>query len=196
MRSSLIVLFLGLCLCQLPAYCFLPAVVPGCRGSIHRRTMVASPADDGVFKLPGSDERPDRSGGSGGSQEDFDDEEPPTRDDALRVEGQLLRAFDNRQDFEIRDMAQRIFTGSTPAHRACQRSLLRVTRQMEQLQAAAQNPDSLPLGQIEYMEDAYRSLLSELRMYGNDADFFRADGSFVEPAERGFLANVKWPWSK
>lgn len=196
MGSSLIVLFLGLCLCHRRAYSFLPPP------SIHRPTsvmhkMVASPNDDGVFKLPESDGRPERSAGSGGSREVLpDNDEPPTRDDALRVEKQMLLAFDNRQDFEIRDMAQRIFTGSTPEHRVCQRSLLRVTRQMEQLQAAALDPDTLSLGQLEYMEDAYRSLLSELRVHGNDADFFRADGSFIDPAERGFLANVKWPWSK
>lgn len=193
MRSAIALIGLVISMCQ--AYWVPPSSFGSSRfqkWTMPQLQMASSPPskdDDGVFLLPGSD-GPVESGGS-------DDEiRKATPDDKRRVQAQLLRAFDNLQDFEVRDMAQLIFLGSTAEHLACQRNLLRITRQCEELQAAAANPERLPLGQIEYMEDMYRSLLSELRMYGKDADFFLPNGSIVEASQRGFLAKLKWPWSK
>lgn len=199
MQSAIALIGLVISMCQ--AYWVPPSsygssrfqkwTMPQLRTAGPKGVLMASPPskDDGVFLLPASD-GPVENGGSD------DEKRKATPDDKRRVQAQLLRAFDNLQDFEVRDMAQLIFLGSTAEHLACQRNLLRITRQCEELQAAAANPERLPLGQIEYMEDMYRSLLSELRMYGKDADFFLPDGSVVEASQRGFLANLKWPWSK
>lgn len=155
----------------------------------------SAPDDDaGYFRLPDS-------GGDDTKSLEFIQEEleapnPSIMRDKQRVLSALLKAFDNLQDFEIRDMNELIFLGKTAEHLRCQQNLLRLTRQCEELQAAVNDPSELPFGQIEYMEDAYRSLMSELRMYAKDADFFLPSGGVVEPSQRGFAARIKWPWAK
>lgn len=115
-----------------------------------------------------------------------------TDEDIRRVQNVMLLAFDNLQDFEIREMNEKIFRGMTTEHVNCQSNLNRIALQVEALQNAVNQYETLPFGTIEYMQDQYRSLLSQVRMYGKDAEWFTSSGDIVPLQDRGF----KFPWSR
>jgi len=141
--------------------------------------------DTGLFRLPDGD--------SGGDGEVGVQVSP--RDERARVLDILLAAFDYLQDFEVRDMTERIYEGTTADHVNCQTNLSRLASRIATLQLEADRGEALPFGTMEYLQDNYRSALSEVRMYGKDAEWFLPGGGLVPREERGFKM-PPWPWQR
>lgn len=149
---------------------------------------MGSKDDEGVFRLPDSDD----------FSNSLSDLTPPssnapswTQEDMSLVEDAMLRAFDNLQDFEIRNMHFLIFLGQTEEHRVCQINLLDAAQRIALLQAEVNKIDELPFGVLESLQDDYRSTISQVRMWAKQAEFFTETGQYVEPSARG---GFRWPW--
>jgi len=149
---------------------------------------MGSKDDEGVFRLPDSDDLANS----------LSDLTPPssnapswTQEDMSLVEDAMLRAFDNLQDFEIRNMHFLIFLGKTEEHRDCQMNLTILARRIGLLQSEVNKRDELPFGVLESLQDDYRSTISQVRMWAKQAEFFTETGAYVEPSARG---GFRWPW--
>jgi len=161
--------------------------------TLSRFRLLARTDDSGVFGLPEGDG--DGDGDVKGDNKVGWSLPPPEytigdREGVLQI---LLLAFDSLQDFEIREMADLIFCGSSADHVRCQSNLVRLAGVVKALQETANREDELPFGAMEYLQDQYRAVMSEARMYGKDADFFRRDGGVVPPSERGGFLGSFWP---
>lgn len=143
--------------------------------------------EEGVFRLPDNN---DDANSSTRELTPPSRDAPWTKEEMLLVEDAMLRAFDNLQDFEIRKMHFLIFRGNTDEHINVQQNLASLARRIALLQAEVNRIDELPFGVMESLQDDYRSTISQVRMYGKQAEFFLESGDVVEPSERGF----RWPW--
>jgi len=180
--AMLLLLLLCACLIMTKGFVLRPSLR---RPGSH---CLGSKDEEGVFRLPDNN---DDANSSSRELTSPSRDTPWTEEEMLLVEDAMLRAFDNLQDFEIRKMHFLIFRGNTDEHINVQQNLASLARRMALLQAEVNRIDELPFGVMESLQDDYRSTISQVRMYGKQAEFFLESGDVVEPSERG---GFRWPW--
>lgn len=167
--------------CKRSSYLKIPAT---CVGGIN----AVNDENTGFFRLP---ER-----GNAGNNEvsfpeiDYEGEQEDLPADDLtknRVYRQLLFAFDNYQEWEIREMNQKIQKMPLQFQK-----LLLLTVTAEQIEAAAEKEG----GFDEYLYDSLRTCRSSIRMWGKDAEFFDMDGNDKRGPEKPFFSLPSWMTKK
>ena len=165
-----------------------------CRQKFHARVdrmhslqaATEDPENTGFFRLP------EVSRGKGSlrsidmeSFNELDDEiERSVQLDNLttgRLYRQLLFAFDNYQESEIKQMTSMILKMPFQLSKLLQ--LMKIAEDIEN--SAEQNG-----GFDEYMYDALRTVRSQIRMYGKDAEL--GEDYQVAPVKKRFI----WPWER
>ena len=164
----------------------------------HIRTSLSSEKPDtaaGYFKLSEA----------GKTTKDFtpsEEQELPSSSSNLkdRVLRQLVNAFDNLPEWEVEIMYRKLTAPSSSSQSSIDRSyivgrLVDLTKIAEDIEDEAERRGG---SNIEDLSDNIRTIRSQLRMYGKDADFYDDQGERVEynsALSRAFR-DMKWPWAK
>lgn len=101
-----------------------------------------------------------------------------------QVQDHLDYAFDNYAHDEVVAMTSRLYNAASRSDADAVRSLTKILGLVQEMlrakEAQARGADQ------EMVYDAVRTLCSQLRMWGKDAERYGDDGTVKEP--------VKWPW--